>query len=224
MYFSRIEPRRDSVQVRDIVRMSAGDSYFVHKLIWQLFSDGPDRRRDFLYRIHDAKIWPVIYTVSRREPVNTDGGWTIETKPYHPQIRTGESLGFSLRVNAVKSRRDNEARQHRYDVVQDAKARLKLKGETDSMPLALLAWQEGTAWLAARAGKNGFSIDTENVRLDGYRRHEFVKKSKKVTFTTLDFSGLLRVIDQEAFRLALFSGIGPAKGFGCGMMMVKRLQ
>jgi CRISPR system Cascade subunit CasE len=224
VYFSRIEPRRDFISVRDIVRMSASDGYIVHKMIWQLFSDGPDRKRDFLYRIHDAKSWPVIYTVSMREPIDTEGGWAIQTKPYHPQLRAEERLGFSLRVNAVNSRRDDEARQHRHDVVQDAKARLKLKGETPSMPLAVLAWQEGTAWLTARAGKHGFSIDTENVRLDGYRRHDFVRKAKKVTINTLDFSGLLTVTDPDAFRQTLFTGIGPAKGFGCGMIMVKRLQ
>jgi len=48
------------------------------------------------------------------------------------------------------------------------------------------------------------------------------KKQGRITFSTLDFSGILGVTDPGQFRNTLFNGIGPAKGFGCGLMMVKR--
>ena len=41
--------------------------------------------------------------------------------------------------------------------------------------------------------------------------------------STLDFSGLLTVTAPEKFLSALYGGIGPAKGFGCGLLLVKRV-
>lgn len=40
---------------------------------------------------------------------------------------------------------------------------------------------------------------------------------------TATFEGLLRVADPEALRQLLKKGIGPAKAFGCGLLLVRRL-
>ena len=40
---------------------------------------------------------------------------------------------------------------------------------------------------------------------------------------TLDFEGKLKIVDADRFKKSLFNGIGSAKAFGCGMMMVKRI-
>jgi CRISPR system Cascade subunit CasE len=37
------------------------------------------------------------------------------------------------------------------------------------------------------------------------------------------FEGLLRVTDGNAFVSLLKNGIGPAKAFGCGLMLVKTI-
>ncbi|MCI0724558.1 MAG: type I-E CRISPR-associated protein Cas6/Cse3/CasE [Acidobacteria bacterium] len=39
----------------------------------------------------------------------------------------------------------------------------------------------------------------------------------------MDFSGMLFVINPKAFAVALHKGIGPAKAFGCGLMLVRRI-
>ena len=44
-----------------------------------------------------------------------------------------------------------------------------------------------------------------------------------ICFSTLDFSGLLTVADPEKFLSTLYGGIGPAKGFGCGLLLIKRV-
>ncbi|MBU4427334.1 MAG: type I-E CRISPR-associated protein Cas6/Cse3/CasE, partial [Proteobacteria bacterium] len=43
------------------------------------------------------------------------------------------------------------------------------------------------------------------------------------TLRTLDFEGKLKIVDADRFKKSLFNGIGSAKAFGCGMMMVKRI-
>ena len=37
------------------------------------------------------------------------------------------------------------------------------------------------------------------------------------------FEGILRVDDPDALVKVLEDGIGPAKGFGCGLMLVRRI-
>jgi CRISPR system Cascade subunit CasE len=80
-------------------------------------------------------------------------------------------------------------------------------------------------WLQARAESNGFSVAPELVTVDGYQQHESYAKQQKrpVRYSTVDFQGILTVTDPERFRTALFSGIGKAKAFGCGLMLIRRV-
>ena len=63
------------------------------------------------------------------------------------------------------------------------------------------------------------------VTVDGYEQHKSIKRNgnRPISFSTLDFGGLLTVTDKQAFEKSLFFGIGPAKGMGCGMLMVRRI-
>ena len=47
---------------------------------------------------------------------------------------------------------------------------------------------------------------------------------RKLQFTTVDFSGQLAVTDPLAFVAALGSGIGRAKAFGCGLLLIRRVN
>ncbi|MBE0437199.1 MAG: type I-E CRISPR-associated protein Cas6/Cse3/CasE, partial [Methylomicrobium sp.] len=64
----------------------------------------------------------------------------------------------------------------------------------------------------------------DRIRVDGYRQHRFLKRkgNKQVSLSTLEFNGLLTVTDPNLFIKTLYTGIGPAKGFGCGLMLVRR--
>jgi len=39
----------------------------------------------------------------------------------------------------------------------------------------------------------------------------------------MDFAGVLKVEDSGLFAESLITGIGPAKAFGCGLMLIRRL-
>jgi CRISPR system Cascade subunit CasE len=58
--------------------------------------------------------------------------------------------------------------------------------------------------------------------VDGYRSWR-QRGGKGIALSTLDFEGHLTVANAEIFRTALFSGIGPAKAFGCGLLLVRRV-
>lgn len=84
------------------------------------------------------------------------------------------------------------------------------------------------AWLVERGKTNGFNVvrDTERNLLKfqavGYRWHALPKKGRSAGFSSVDFDGEVEVTDNDLFVNALFTGIGPAKGFGCGLMLVRR--
>ncbi len=251
MYFSRITIKQDAVKSGEFLRewSNAGEGpYQIHKMVWRLYSDpySNDKMRDFLYRADLNSGRPVIYAVSEREPLDQFKVLNIETKPYDPQISDGMILGFTLRANPVITKTaliqkdgKNKKKQSRHDVIMDAKKRIREESgkDTGAVNMSKLIQQEGFRWLKSRSERCGFSIDPEEnfeedseeeskkVRVDAYTQHVFKqgKKDRTISFSTLDYNGILTVTDKDKFTEALYHGIGPAKGFGCGLMMIRHI-
>ena len=112
-------------------------------------------------------------------------------------------------------------------------AKQKIKKEEGSRPgtpgikigMPELIRKTGLKWLASRSNACGFTFHPEQVTVEGYFQHRMAKlgKSKSISFNTLDFDGLLTVKDVPNFTRMLFTGMGPAKAFGCGLMLVRRI-
>lgn len=225
MYISR-SCLMPSASKNNIFWSSLGNSYEIHRLVWSLFSVDPDKNRDFLYRQEETSGLPIFYTVSEREPENQEGIWQTKSMPYNPVLREGDCLSFILRVNPIVTKQDLDGTHHRHDVIMEAKTKLKEEGvPRDKWPSdAEIVQDEGFKWLEKKGQQNGFSIEENFVRADGYIQQKFYKPNRKqlVNISTIDFNGILTVTDPELFKNALFKGIGPAKGFGCGLMMVQR--
>jgi len=219
MFFSRITLRSDASKSRQFWG-AFRSPYSLHQAIWRLFGDRPDSERDFLYHVKEAAGPPVVYALSVRRPSESSELWQTETKSFAPKLQTGMRLGFFLRANPVRTR---ESKRH--DVVMEEKHRLKTRGgpRADWPQEADLVQEAGARWLTERATKAGIRIET--VRADGYRQHEFLKggNGRPVRLSTVDFTGVLEVINPTIFQEALCHGFGPAKGFGCGLMLVRRI-
>ncbi len=84
-------------------------------------------------------------------------------------------------------------------------------------------------WLRDKGKKNGFVIATDQkqkrlkFQAEGYRWHPIPRKGRSAGFSSADFEGVIKVTDPMQFINALYKGIGSAKAFGCGLMMVKRI-
>jgi CRISPR system Cascade subunit CasE len=224
MFFSRIRLKQDAAREKQLWQ-HIDSGYAMHSLIWDLFTDGPERARDFIYRQDLVKGLPAFYSVSDRAPNDRAGVWSVESKPYSPLVREGQRLSFVLKANPIRTKRDENNKQHRHDVVMEAKTRLKEK-QLVRPPEAEIVQQAGFVWLAVRAEECGFSVSEGEVRADGYNQLNFVKPKggKPVRISTIDFTGLLTVTDPAKFTESLYRGIGPAKGFGCGLMMVRQAR
>ena len=223
MYFSRAELVTGAATTGELAALAGGGNYRLHQMVWRLFPANEDQGRDFLYRWEDAAA-PRLYLVSERPPALVEGPWKLETKPYTPAVQQGELLQFSLRANPVRTRKAAEGRSKRHDVVMDAKWQQRQAQDEPAQAMTELIHQVGREWLAGRAEGLGFSVQDCPLRVEGYRQHRLFKArtGKPVRFSTLEFSGVLRVVDRELFVQTLFRGVGPAKGFGCGLLMVRR--
>lgn len=222
MIFSRARLSRAAFGREENWQLDA-NAYRAHEIVWRLFSDSPERKRDFLFRWESAvrHTTPVLYVVSERPPVDVHGLFAeLRTKEYDPQLESGERLAFRLRANPVVKRRDENGRQIVHDVVMDAKTR-----DDGDLNHYDLVQQASVDWLLARSEKAGFVIDPGRVMVERYTRHEFRKTrgGRRVVIATVDFDGMLEVSDPERLRATLFEGLGPSKGFGCGLFMVRRV-
>jgi len=184
--------------------------------------------RDFLFRRRDLGEIPRFYVVSKRPPLTQSTAWNVRTRDYAPAPEAGARLRFDLRANPVVTPHDGKRRRH--DVVMQEKKRLlKERGlarwqdwqDDDKPALYALVREACGAWLRSRASRLGFAVDEESLAVDSYQQRS--EKDGRLCFSTVDFSGELTVIDSTAFAVVLREGIGHAKAFGCGLMLVRRL-
>jgi CRISPR system Cascade subunit CasE len=215
---------KPGLDVQQLARALPANAYAEHRLVWRWFSkDAPGR--DFLFRREQQGHWPYFYVLSKREAVDLTNLWEIETRRFEPKLSTGERLSFVLRANPVVVRKisdDPEIKtRRRDDVVADLKKK-RYPDKTRRPPLGDMVCEAGSEWLSARAGRNGFAL--ESLGVDGYYQHRWYKPGKDapVTLSTLEFTGTLRIEDPALFTEKLFQGIGPAKAFGCGLLLVRR--
>jgi CRISPR system Cascade subunit CasE len=190
-----------------------------HSLVWALFADGRDRRRDFLWRQTRPGEFLIL---AARPPVDPHGLFALEYKPFAPVLHSGQRLGFDLRANPVVSVPEKPGRRgQRRDIVTHALAKLAPAERTAKRESKIR--EVGAAWLANKGAAAGFSFDPGELHIDG---EEWVRiprqQAPAVTFSTLTFQGVLRVEDPGRFLAGLLAGFGAAKAYGCGLMLIRR--
>jgi CRISPR system Cascade subunit CasE len=226
-WLSRVTSRPD-INYRQLVGLGALDPYGQHQVLWKLFEVAQEERTEraeFLFRTEKKDGLPVFYVLSKRQPRDSMGLWNIESKPYQPEIKVSNRLAFKLRVNPVVTREgEGGSRSKRHDVVMDAKHQMNWKSlpEGQRPTLSYLAQKAGETWLRARAERLGCRFDDATLRADGYRNWR-KHRAKSMELSMLDLEGCLTVADPERFTDALCKGVGPAKGFGCGLLLVRRV-
>ena len=227
LYFSRVRLRQDASAgalaplLLDNTGRGGSARQPGHHLVWSLFADDPNRRRDFLWREMDTGMFLIL---SARRPEDRHGLFEIaEPKAFTPVLEPGDRLGFSLRANPVIRRRHpSDRRSVKHDVVMDA-LRSLAEGARAAHRLAAVR-EQGLAWLERQGTKAGFSVRTTDVRVDGYDQHRISRKgaARSMSYSTLDYEGILTVGDPASLLPAIARGFGAAKSYGCGLMLIRR--
>ena len=242
MYFSLITPTPGAE--REAAMQWAKSPYGDHQWLWQFLATTAGMPRDFLFRRRDGENnMPGFYVVSTRKPQSFSDAWQVQTRDYDPQLQEGERVSFELKANPVVTHKVN-GKSRRDDVVmQEKKHLLAGRGlmrwadwpDVDESKPALyeLVQAKCLGWLERRAEQAGFHVPTraiqddqgvrteKAVRVDGYTQHR--AELKEIRFSTVDFAGELEITDATAFRKTLHEGLGHAKAFGCGLLLVRRL-
>jgi CRISPR system Cascade subunit CasE len=229
MYLSRLTPNRRHTFDRPRGERP-WDPYGLHQAVWSLFADGPDRRRDFLYRLDGDAGKVVVYTLSDRPPAGGSGFFRVEPKPLQPVLQEGDRLRFRLRANPVvasKALQKPDGKSRRVDLVMNERNRLMKEGipKKDLPSREAIAQTVAKPWLRRKAEDLGFDVEEGEFGVLSYTYQKFAKSSggkDAISLGLCDFEGVLTVRDPVRFVASLRQGIGPAKGFGCGLLLVRR--
>lgn len=171
-----------------------GNPYEVHRRLWLAFPGMPSAARPFLFRVGRADRPEVLMqSVLRPAPLESGRCRLIEARPFRLDLRPGAVCGFALRANPTK--RDARTGKRR----------------------ALRTGQEQTEWLA-RQLQGAAEIVEAQARPEPPLR--FSKRGATGLVAPADFAGTLAVLDPERMERALRDGVGPAKGLGCGLLVL----
>jgi CRISPR system Cascade subunit CasE len=178
----------------------AADVYGVHRRLHEFFPQTPDEKRTCLYRVEPEKSmdsFPVLVVSDELPKRKADPHmFLVGTLNFDPKcFQEGEVLSFRCLANASITKKGK-----RHPVI----------GED-----ALMEWLtrklEGAAVL-----KNAWISKT-------FVRKFLSRGNNSVIANEILFEGVLEVTNQEHFAGILKKGIGKTKGFGYGLLSVRRM-
>ncbi|WP_148862251.1 type I-E CRISPR-associated protein Cas6/Cse3/CasE [Marinobacter fonticola] len=230
MFLSRVQVATEGLDRQALLSLLAGNAYSNHQLLWRLFPASPER--SFLFRQeleqeqlgaeHSPRGLPLFYVLSTELPEGVPGLLSVESKPFAPQLVRGQRLRFRLRANPTVARKpEGGGRSVRHDVLMDAKTHCK-KQSVAKDQMGRHMDEAAVEWLESRSSTGGFSLDA-NPQVSGYRQHVLRRKGREIRFSSVDYEGILTVIDPDQFNATLREGLGRSKAFGCGLLMVRRV-
>ncbi len=215
--------------------------YHLHQLLWKGFPGVPRNtgKTYFLYRYdqHDAGHNVLVQSVIPPDWSRVDAGndeLVTQVKEFAPdRIPAGTQLNFFVRANPVVRRKGYEdrvdrKRHGRHIVVGSNRAlqAVRMGKELKDVPARE---EQLVQWLQQQGAQGGFDIaaDThDRPCVTVGPNHDVMvgreKGSQPMTFTTVDFDGILVVRDPTAFAQTVANGIGRGKAFGFGLLSVNR--
>lgn len=213
------------------------DIYAWHKKLWQCYPNAPEKTRTdigFLTRIDQLEGAYRFWVMAKEKPVRPQwcppDGFVL--KEIAPSFLTHRYYAFDLKANPVKAA-----------VRKDSKGETLLQANGKWMRgkrVPIVKPDESRAWLVRKGevrcrDKNkqdvpgGFLIvETEEKPLEIRPMVEshFRKKDKKSNkeyaayHGGVQFRGIIEVTDQKCFTETYHAGVGGAKGFGFGLLLL----
>ncbi len=207
MYLSHLKLNPSLRKTRELLI----NHYMLHQAVYRAFPDkedgGPGR---VLYRIDQNQRSGAVslFVQSEKMPNWKQADYLeecltepVKYKPWAPAIMGGQRLYFRLRANPT--------------------AKKQAEGKKNGYRLGLLREEDQLRWLQKKAAESGFTVETCRAMPEGIIHDERGQADKeKLRHYAVRFEGRLEVIDPNLFITSLRNGIGPAKGFGFGMLSI----
>lgn len=208
------------------------DNYAWHKRIWEdCFQHEPDAKRDFLTRIDQMEKAFTVWILSKKKPIQPD--WCLPEnfalKEISASFLSHRYYAFDLRANPTKC----------VDQVgADGKIVLRRNGKrTKGKRVPLVKQDELRGWLLRKASArsrdegagvdlpSGFRIVEERpLEISPMIENHFSRNDDAAYHGGVQFRGVLEVTDREKFMESYQSGIGSAKGFGFGLLLLAPIE
>lgn len=191
----------------------ARNPYDLHRALWHGFPDfPPGSDRPFLFCVRWGKFGQPVQVRMQSEtaPVQPDDGTIrlLKLQPYQPRPATGQLVRFTLCANPVKrltekTGPDDAGRQARVPLIREEQ-RLdwlvrQLSPAVEVLESNIVEWRDLFFTIPREQGQG--------------------RAGKHATVT---FTGVGEVRDPDRLTGLLKNGVGPAKAFGCGLLVLNR--
>ena len=199
---------RITVPLLQAAQQRLSDNYRWHQELWDAFPGEPDKARDFLFRVDTIDERFETFLLSPGKPLVPKWGlW--QSKQVAPSFLDHSHYRFKLRANPTRKR---VVRNEHGERIKNGKR--GVIGERGEL----------IEWLQRKGVDGGFSIAPDSLTIDGPVWLSLRRGKDICRHSSVDFDGTLRVTDQELFRRTYAAGIGSAKGFGFGLLLLAPLD
>lgn len=203
------------------------DSYAWHRKLWDYFPEMPDASRDFLTRIDLLEGEYCLWILSKTKPVCPrwcpEDGFAI--KQIAESFLSHRYYAFDLKANPTRAVVQRDANDNQVLLPNGKRRRGK------RVPLVkqdeLKAWLIRKGEVRCRDPKNGEEIPggfrivmDRPLEISPMVESHFRKKEHAAYHGGVQFRGTLEVTDREHFIQSYQFGIGSAKGFGFGLLLL----
>ena len=193
----------------------ARNPYEIHRRLWRLFpgeeretrGGSEDARQGYLFRVEEQGTGrPTrVLVQSRIAPTRAEGASLIGSREFQPAPRAGQRLAFVLTANPVKS-------------IVDAQLEAKPGKQSAKCRVPLIKEDAQREWVARKLAG---AAELESVDIIAHAPLYFRKSQRGGKLVTCTFEGVVQVSSPEKLIHLLENGVGPAKAFGCGLLLVR---
>lgn len=211
----------------------ADDIYAWHKNLWGCYPNESDADRDFLTRIDPLEGAYRFWVLSKRKPVCPS--WCppecFALKEIAPSFFTYRYYAFDLRANPVKTivkRGPSGETLFKQNGKRVSGKRIPLV-----KPEELRDWIMRKGEVRCREERTGVEVpggfrivesEERPLEISPMAESHFRKKHHRAYHGGVQFRGILEVTDQMSFIESYHRGIGSAKSFGFGLLLLAPIK
>ncbi len=194
-------------------RLRLRDCYDWHQAVWKAFPGRDGQKREYLTRLDQRREGFRLLIVSPAQPVRPD--WcpadaeSWKTKEIPANFFTRHRYAFQLCANPTKK-------------VSKERADGSLTKNGRRVPLGQR--EELAEWIKRKGDQGGFTVDESALRTFSRGREYFEKNGQRGLCSAVEFQGTLAVTDPAKFHEAFTRGIGSAKAFGFGLLVIAPIE
>jgi CRISPR system Cascade subunit CasE len=188
-------------------RQRLHDCYDWHQAVWKAFPGRDGEARNFLTRLDRRRDGFLLLIVSPSEATRPD--WcppeSWQSKPIPETYFARRRYVFQLCANPTKkvAKRGPDG---------------ELTKNGRRVPLSTR--EEFVGWISRKGEQGGFGVNDETLQAFSRGREYFEKHGMRGLHSAVEFQGVLNVTESAKFHETFTRGIGSAKAFGFGLLII----